>query len=261
MIEKSGDNRYITHGVCTRLTHNKVLISELPIGVWTDSFKEKIEDLVDEKVFKQMKNYSTTQKVHFEIIETAEGEKCTSEFLKLHSYLSTSNMVLFTEKGTIKRYENVNDILNEFCTTRLHYYKLRKENIINQINHLLNKAELSKRFLTDVMDDKLVVFKRNEKDIIKDMITLGYTAQKDDEDDSSGFTYLFKMSVRSFTREKIDQLTAEINSYANKLKEIKTKTHGQMWVDDLDNFLIKYNEWKIDMEKKSKKLDKIRNKK
>lgn len=263
VIEKSGDNRYITHGTCTRLTNNKVLISELPIGVWTDTFKEKIEDLVDEKVFKQMKNYSTTQKVHFEVIETADGEKCTPELLKLYSYLSTSNMVLFTEKGTIKRYENVHEILNEFCTTRLRYYKLRKDNLINQLTNQLNKAELSKRFLTDVMEDRLNVFKRNEKDIIKDMIKLGYTAQNDEEDsgEDSGFMYLFKMSVRSFSNEKITQLTSEINTYKNKIKDIKTKTHGEMWGEDIENFLTKYGEWKIEMDKKSKKLDKIRNKK
>lgn len=263
VIEKSGDNRYITHGTCTRLTNNKVLISELPIGVWTDTFKEKIEDLVDEKVFKQMKNYSTTQKVHFEVIETADGEKCTPELLKLYSYLSTSNMVLFTEKGTIKRYENVHEILNEFCTTRLRYYTLRKDNLINQLTSQLNKAELSKRFLTDVMEDRLNVFKRNEKDIIKDMIKLGYTEQKDEEDscEDSGFMYLFKMSVRSFSNEKINQLTSEINTYKNKIKDIKTKTHGEMWGEDIEKFLTKYGEWKIEMDKKSKKLDKIRNKK
>ena len=74
---------------------NKSIVSELPIGMWTDKFKEMTEDwLVDKKV-KSVQNYSTPNHVYFVITESEDGFSCNLKNMKLHSYLYTSNMVLF----------------------------------------------------------------------------------------------------------------------------------------------------------------------
>ena len=55
----------------------------------------------------------------------AESEGLEKKF-KIHTTISTSNMVCFDPEGRIKKYENVEMILNEFYNLRLKYYQMRK---------------------------------------------------------------------------------------------------------------------------------------
>ena len=46
-------------------------------------------------------------------------------------------MYLFDKNDKLKKYENVNDIINEFIETRLEYYEIRKENQIKKMEYQL----------------------------------------------------------------------------------------------------------------------------
>jgi DNA topoisomerase-2 len=95
-IEKIKD-KFITYGNITR-EKDKLQVTELPISMWTDKFKEFCEDMLVEKKIKAMKNNSSTKKVKFTITESDDGLICNVDNLKLYSYLHISNMVLFDEK-------------------------------------------------------------------------------------------------------------------------------------------------------------------
>ena len=70
------------------------------------------------------KEYHTDKTVKFvvqmqqEKLRKAELEKGLHQFFKLQTTLSTSSMVLFDDKGALKKYENVMDILREFYDLR-----------------------------------------------------------------------------------------------------------------------------------------------
>ena len=51
-------------------------------------------------------------------LRKAEVEKGLHQFFKLQTTLSTSSMVLFDDKGALKKYENAMDILREFYDLR-----------------------------------------------------------------------------------------------------------------------------------------------
>jgi DNA topoisomerase-2 len=95
-IENDG-SKFISYGVIKK-DKNKVEVSELPIGMWTDKFKETCEEWIIEKQIKNMKNNSTPKKVKFIITESDDGFNCTLANMKLYTYLHISNMVLFNEK-------------------------------------------------------------------------------------------------------------------------------------------------------------------
>ena len=111
-INKISDNCFETVGVCKKITGKKniVEITELPIGMWTNKFKTHCEDLLEEKIIKSMKNYSTPKKVNFLITESNDGIVCNIDTLKLRSRLYTSNMVLFNEKEQLKKMETIDSI-------------------------------------------------------------------------------------------------------------------------------------------------------
>jgi DNA topoisomerase-2 len=112
----------------------------------TDKFKEYVEELVETKDIKSYKNYSTDVDVSFELEESKDGMECTLENLKLTSSVNTNNMVLFTHKGVLKKYENISEILYDFCHLRYAYYVKRKEYIIDdlekQLKILKNKMNI-----------------------------------------------------------------------------------------------------------------------
>lgn len=47
IIKKINDSQYLVKGNYQKINENTIVVTELPIGVWTQSFKEHIEDLID----------------------------------------------------------------------------------------------------------------------------------------------------------------------------------------------------------------------
>ena len=246
-IEENGQNKYTSYGIL-RDDGNKAVVSELPIGLWTDNFKEYVEELIEEKQLKSYKNYSTPDTINFTITEHRDGIKCNIDNLKLKSQISTSNMVLFSSENKIKKYDTVYDIINEFCKVRFQYYVKRKKYILSklelELKFLTNKA----RFINEVMDEKIVLNRRNEEDIVKDLEEMKYHkfTPKDngsDNDIAKSYRYLLDMKIRSFSKQKVDELNIEIEKLKNKLEEYLNKTEKDMWLSDLNEFETNYKKW------------------
>jgi DNA gyrase/topoisomerase IV subunit B len=247
-IEPNGTNRYITYGILEKESRNKVIVSELPIGMWTDKFKEICEEYVEEKQLKSMKNYSTPKNPHFILTESSDGFSCSIETLKLHSYLYTSNMVLFNENEKLRKFTNIDEIIHFFCTVRFNYYIKRKKYIIQSLEtehrYLGNKA----RFIQEVIDEELLIMNEEENSIIKELEERGYDKDNTksnliDGEEIGAYDYLLRMQVRTFTANKVKQLKNDIASLQEKIDGIKSITEKQMWINDLNEFQKEYIKW------------------
>jgi DNA topoisomerase-2 len=221
-IKKTSTDRFQTTGVMSR-TGNKIKITELPIGVWTDKYKEFLEDLLEKRMIKSMNNYSTPDKVHFEITEMKDN-KLTPTKLKLSNIISTSNLVLFNENNNITKYHSINHILTSFCNIRLSHYDRRKDFIYDKLMKEYKFIKNKLRFLKLVMDDTIVIHKRDEEDIKKDMKKNKIT---DDHD------YLLSLPIKSFSKQKINKLMEQKDDIKSKIEYIKNKTPSDIWLDDL----------------------------
>jgi len=210
--------------------------------MWTDKYKEFLEDLLEKKLIKSLQNYSTPQKVKFVITEHRNGMKCTIDNLKLKNTITTTNMVLFTPKGKLKKFKNVAEILDNFCKCRLVLYKKRKAFVIKGIEQELVVLRNKRKYLSDVMEGNLVIFKRPEEDIIPEMETMGFvklaTTKKEEN-----YDYLLNLPNRSFTQNKLDILDKDIQSKETKLKTIQGKTPQDIWMSELENLEQKYKPW------------------
>lgn len=242
--DESKCKRYITKGIIQETKDGCFEVSELPINMWTNKFKELCEDLQEEKKLKTMKNYSTPNEVKFIITSSNEFE-CSLEKLKLHSYLYTSNMVLFDDKNKIRKYDSVYEILNKFCVVRYRYYHLRKEYQLRQLGIELKMLENKERFISEVMDDTLDIMKQKEAVIVQNLKDRNY--DEDLKRENGGYEYLLGMQVRSFTEEKVNTLRNEIQILIDKINILRNTTEKQLWMNDLDEFKIKYNEWLLIM--------------
>lgn len=225
-------HRYITKGVISKGKNDIVTVSVIPINMSIDSFKMSLDDLLEAKKIKSYKNFSTDNEPKFEIKENSEME-LTIESLKLTSTISTSNMVLFDKNQKLKKYDTVYDIITDFCEVRYDFYIKRKLYLIKTIESELLILKNKFRFLTEVMDEKLIIKDVDENDIIKTLKKTGY--HENDE-----FKYLLNMSIRSFSKQKLEELKKTISKLESELEIIKNISEVEMWENDLKEFEKEY---------------------
>lgn len=230
---KSG--RYETRGNYKVTGANTIIVTELPIGVWTDSYIEHLEKLCDKKVLKDYENNSTDEKVNIKLIFKREQLKSLlknpkiNKILKMESYLSLNNMVAFDENMKLVKYENQYDIINKFIKLRYKYYTKRKDNHILRLAEdrriLVNKM----KFVKGIMDDKIILKNKKKSEIIKMIEALKISSVSDSYD------YLFNMSFSSLTNEKLIDFK---NSYTQKKIELETLKNtkvSDIWIEELND--------------------------
>jgi DNA topoisomerase II len=240
-IIKHSDNKFITKGIVSKIKRNVKEVNELPIGMWTNKFKEYCEDLVNNKKIKSMKNYSSTKDVKFILNEDTSSIYCDLETLKLHSYVYTSNMVLFDDKLNLKKYITIDEIIDNFCKTRMNFYVKRKKYQINIIKNNINFLSNKQRFISEIISKKLNIMNKEESILIKELESKKY----DKHYENKNYNYLLQMQLRSFTKEKIEELKNTINNLKKNLKVLINKTEKDIWLDELNEFEKHYNKWLI----------------
>lgn len=252
-IVRTNPTKFVTRGIITstagRTGINRVMVSELPIGLWTDRFKTQLDSLLEDRKVKSVKNNSTDVLIRMEIEENKDKEdetswKCTIDSLGLSSNLSLSNLVLFSHSQQLKKYDHPQEILEEFCQVRYTYYIKRKETILKSWNLDLCIAQNKMRFLTEVMNGDLEVKNVEEGDLVKTLSTRGYMAYSNEstesETDLRGYRYLLGMSIRSFTKQRLAELQKEIDELSEKIRILDATSYSQMWLNDLREFQEAY---------------------
>ena len=246
-IEDVGDHRFKTKGVLERgKKSDTVEITELPIGVWTNRFKETCETLIASKKLNSLKNYSTTQSVHFILRESPDGLICNSKNMKLHSYLLTSNMVLFDSDCQLRKFKTPQEIIDSFCKVRLIYYDLRKKYQVNALKQKLQMLGNKERFITEVTNKTLSVMEQEEVKTISDMEEKGY--DKDFQDDT--YNYLLRLPIRVFTTDKVKELKDDIESLKKDLDTLQKTGIEDMWLKELKELEREYKKWIKEVEKR-----------
>lgn len=278
-IQEDKAGKYTVFGRIERVDDTTMLISELPIKKWTQTYKEFLEAMLvgDSKAppeIKDLRENHTETTVSFTVIASKENiddwEKNSKGGLygkfKLSASLSTSNMTLFDEEGRITKYDTPEDIVTAFYHVRLEYYDKRKANLIRNLEAekriLSNKA----RFVEEVCSGDLVVSNRKRKDILEELQQRGYDliakdAKKtdktsDDEGDEAveeeeetstsdlakGYEYLLGMKIWSLTYEKAEQLRSQLAEKVKELTELQATDPSQIWLRDLDAIEVALDE-------------------
>ena len=249
-VIKSDKNTYSIYGNYKILDGNTILINELPIGMWTTNYKEYLEKIQydnDSKsnVIIDFTDNNTDEKIHFVVTfpdnkldlfvrnDTIEGK------LKLIKKIKISNMHLFNDNNAIQKFDDVNDILSQWYDTRLDKYKLRKEYLISKINSELDLLKYKSLFIKYVIEEKIIVFKRRKNDVIKDIEKFKFPKLSENK----SFDYITNMQLFSLTKEKIQELENRIKNKEKELKKVIKKSEINMWKEELNEFIKKYDIW------------------
>lgn len=231
-IEKIGDHKFVTSGRMQKMAGKKdgiFEITELPIGTWTNRYKEELETMVENKQLRSMKNYSTPDSIHF-VVEASDSFVPDISNMKLQTVIHSTNIVLFEENLHLKKFATIGDVFQMFCHKRLGLYRERRKVILSRLEMELLLQRNKKRFIEDVFHDRLRIFKVPEADIISKLSEKGFEKIND------GYGYLLDIPIKEFTSERIQALERKILELEQKAEETRKTTASDMWKKDLKSF-------------------------
>lgn len=289
VTEELGEGRFKFNGIVNETGDCEVEITELPIRVWTQDFKDRLEEIIKaEKVpsfIKDYTEYNTPEKVRF-VIKIEEKKMKESmhkleELFKLSKSMTTTNLVAFDPQGRIHKYATPLDIMEEFYQVRIQTYQKRKKHMLGEMQKELDRLTNQARFVRMIIDNKLTVSKKKKAVLVAELQKLGFTrfpkiadARKegefepvvnDDENEESDsaevaagandFDYLLGMAIWSLTQERVEKLEKQIGDKEEEIDVLLKKSEKDLWSEDLDALSI---EWQTQLEEEEKREKKIK---
>jgi DNA topoisomerase-2 len=261
-ITKLNDDRFLIKGVYEKLGADTIRVTELPVGYWTEDFKELIEGLIDPGVDKDGKKLTATVKdyedmskdtnVDFTItfvkgkLVELEGVKCDhncnglEKVLKLFTTNTTTNMHLFDAKDTLQKYNKISEIIDAYYDVRLELYGVRKAYMIDALEKELVLLSNKARYIQETLDGTIDLRKKKKEVILEMLQQKGYDRLEEDDD----YKYLVKMPMDSVTEENVDRLLKERGGKQTELEVVKSTTVHQMWKTELEQLKEQYVEYK-----------------
>ena len=223
----------------------------------------------DGKLIKSFKNESSEAMIKFTIkFEPAilnallsgidkTGLTELEKIFHLTTSISCCNtMNLYDENNKLKNFTSPEAILKYYYDLRLHYYELRRLNLIKILEQDLFLLSTRARFILDVINDVVKVRNIPKADIIKrleelkypkmvangiGLVSLDKMTPKQFSDASYGsYDFLIGMPIYNLTKEKVEDLLNEKTDLEEKLAILQSKTDKTLWEEDLKLFESEY---------------------
>lgn len=270
-IERLDRHRYSNSGEIAILSNTELEITELPLRVWTQNYKESVmESLLhgSEKIppmITDYKEYHTDTTVRFLVTMTEEKmRQAESEGLhrtfKLQTSHAITSMVLYDSKGCLKTYDTVEDIMKEFFTVRLSFYGKRKDYLSGVLQAESRRLSNQARFICEKCDNVLIVENKKAKVLVEELRRRNYdpdpvrvwkkqqknNAEEEVEPEAEegeevvrigDYDYLLDMPMRSLTYEKKEELLKKRDAKMKEYDILLKKSPADLWREDLDCFM------------------------
>ena len=258
-IEKNEKGLYESRGVYNWIDDTTLQITELPIGTWTEDYKEFLESLILNNQFnlKSFESHYTAKNVNFMLYFTPGSRTVHSNTTKFENNfklvstknLSINNIHLYSEKGSIKKYNNTSDIIKEWSKIRINKYYLRKNHQVKNLENDYNILSSKIRFILDVIAGNIKIMNVKLDVIANKLVELKYPKIYKDSDNTTddnesdlikGYNYLIKMPISQLTLDRKLILEKEVEDLKNKLDLLKNTSINKIWKDELE---ILKNKW------------------
>ena len=260
-IIRISDKNYISKGIY-ELHDNKLIITELPIGEWTDKYIRYLEDnILSEKsdMIVDFDNYSTEKDINIKITLSDEflydkknyivkdGSRPFEKKLKLITSISLTNIHAYNKDNVINKYDSPFQILDEHYRVRTSLYIKRKEYILNELKNKLLILENKMRFINEVIKKTINIAECSKNELLKQLFDKEYNlydSQNNIISEVSEFgiiknqyDYLIKMPIYTMSTDKVEELNNELLKVREEIDMISNKTINDMWIEELDELL------------------------
>lgn len=261
-VEHLEGDKFSICGVYEITGKDKLRITELPIGTWTDNYKNFLEGLMmggvnafnkavgkkaergkkdDTPILKEYKDMSTDVEIdltltfHSGILEALQEKQKLETFLKLSTTQRTSNIYLFDENQQIKKYKTPNEVIDAYMPTRLSMYHKRKAYQIKELERIVKLLSNRARFIEEqclaIDDPNVLVLQRKSIEQVNQILE-----ERQYDKIEGDYKYLTSMPMSSVMEENRQKLLREKREKEQELEKLSKKTVRTMWLDELEAF-------------------------
>ena len=220
---------YYSEGLIQKSKKNELEITELPIGVWTDKYKDYLDLLIQNNKIKSFKNYSTESTVRFLIsIHSADSGKSMEAWIKLMKLRAPIkyNLTCFDENNSLKIFKDPRDIIRQFFKVRMVFYKKRYDHLKKIKRERLELISTKVKFIQMVIANKIKVFRHSRKQVLEQLIKNDFKEKY--------FESLLDIRIHQFTTDKVKEYEQELDKESSSLKILEKTKYYQLWEQDLD---------------------------
>ena len=238
---KVENNKVITTGVMHE-DKKRFVITEIPIGRKMMSIQKitnQLEALEDAGKIKSLDNQSTENNAHFSFLPASEGAAPTPtvDSLGLTDSTSLTNMVLFNVQGKLTKYENVDEIMNEWCEARFTQYNKRKAGQLVEMEAEAKKMYNKIRFIEMVLGEKIKMKDKEEEQLVAEMSQLKFDMVE------GSYDYLLTTQLKSMTSKRVAELQQQYAQLLLASKTLNATSIRDIWCKELDELEGMYAKW------------------
>jgi DNA topoisomerase-2 len=242
-IQKTAPNKSLIKGVYEKIGPDKIRITELPVGYWTQDLKELLEVLMEPVVTKEGKKIPPLVKdckhnsndtvvdvtVDFykgkldELEAIKHDNNCNGvdKLLKLSTSASSTNMHLFDYNDKLKKYDTVESIIEDYFVKRMEIYGERKEYVVKALEKELTLLSNKAKYINENLEGSIDLRKKTKEQVISMLESKGYD-RMDEDDAKRDYKYLTKMPMDSVTEENVARLRREHGDKTQELDIVKS---------------------------------------
>lgn len=281
-ITQKGQINFISIGKCkiNNSTRNgKIIISELPIGTWTEDYVNDIKRKIiadkaiekadkEEVIFKDIENKSSPDDVNITLTVSPtfiqdyqrnlydensnyiniDGQDISIQLLqklKLITPLNITNMYLYDFDGKMKKYETPEDIIIDFFNNRQIKYIERKKIYIQILENELNLLKWRIKFIEDYLNRVVIIERKKKTEVIKQLEDLQYPKLDIDyKSDNKSYNYITDIKLFDLTEEKLKELNDKFEAKLKELEEYKKTKSIDIWKKELmelrESYILNY---------------------
>ena len=243
------EDHFIVKGKYEIIGQDKIRVTELPVGYWTNDFKEYLEELSDgvdsktgKKIIPVVKDYDDMSKdttIDFTItLQKGKleelGEEGIYKQFKLISSLSTTNMHLFDAEDKLKKYSSIVEIIDDYFLKRLEMYVTRKQCLIEHVEKELLLLKNKVKYIEEILDGTIDLRRKSSEEINKMLSDKKYEIINED------YKYLIKMQMDCVTEENVKKIKKEYKTKNDELTLLINTSSEEMWLSELSTLEEEY---------------------
>ncbi len=245
---------------------NTVTITELPVGTWSQDYKEMLEAMftaaptggagnssqtcmADSIGLSHYMEENTDRVVRIELQFTADGynevKSSPEDFektFKLTKDHRITNMYCFDPDNKIIKYESIGHILEVYFQRRYEGYVARKVSLIKQLEAALLQLTAKARFIQAYLNKTLKIERCSDEEIIAALKAhdLPPLDMPEAPDNIKAYEYLMSMRLDRLKASKVEELLHEVEKAETQLDDLRATHESALWLHDLGEFEIEY---------------------
>jgi DNA topoisomerase-2 len=202
-------------------------IEEIPIGSSIFKYRKWLEELVKDKVIADFRDNSTTEKPNFSVTgyNLKDGNpSINTKNLHLEKKMSLNNITMIDEEGYPTKFTNTNEVMEVYSRRMFDMYNKVKVRRLEILKETIEDLTHRIRFISLVIEGKLIIFKRPEKDIFADMAKQSPPIPE---------RYLDLVKSSEYTNERLAKKNEEITKLHDEFNKTSKISPEDIWLERL----------------------------